>query len=72
MSASYVSGIRNCFYGRYKKQKADKYKGITNDRNYDTRSTLTSLRISGLDSFKRLIFVAPCVREQICKFDVRN
>jgi hypothetical protein len=40
-----------------------KYKGITNDWNYDASCTLTSLPISNLDNFKGLIFVAQSVQE---------
>jgi hypothetical protein len=40
----------------------DKYKEITNDRNYDTSCTLTSLPVWGIENFKRLIFVVHSVQ----------
>jgi hypothetical protein len=34
----------------------DRYEEITNGWNYDASCTLTSLLVSGLENFKRLIF----------------
>jgi hypothetical protein len=43
------------------KPHMDKYKEITNDWNYDTNCTLTSLPVSDLEHFKSLISVAQSV-----------
>jgi hypothetical protein len=43
------------------KPHMDKYKEITNDRNYDASCTLTSLLVSDLENFKCLISVAQSV-----------
>jgi hypothetical protein len=43
------------------KPHTDKYKGITNDWNYDVSCTLTSLPVWDFDIFKRLVFVVQSV-----------
>jgi hypothetical protein len=44
------------------KPHTDKYKAITNDWNYDTSCTLTSLPVWYLEKFKRLVFVVQSVQ----------
>jgi hypothetical protein len=43
------------------KPHTDKYKELTNDWNYDASFALTSLLVSDLENFKRLIFVVQSV-----------
>jgi hypothetical protein len=44
------------------KPHMDKYKEITNNWNYDSSCTLTSLLVWDLENFKRLIFVVQSVQ----------
>jgi hypothetical protein len=49
------------------KSHTDKYKRIMNDWNYDASCTITSLPVSDLENFKRLIFVAQSAHSgQLC------
>jgi hypothetical protein len=44
--------------GSREKLRSNKCEEMTNEWNYDTNYTLTSLAVSELQNFKRLIFVA--------------
>jgi hypothetical protein len=44
------------------KPLTEKYKGITNNWNYDASCTLTSLPVWDLENFKPLIFVVQSVQ----------
>jgi hypothetical protein len=46
------------------KLRTNKYKEITNGWNYDASCALTSLPVSDVENFKRLIFVAQSVRKR--------
>jgi hypothetical protein len=52
--------------GGIEKPHTDKYKEITNDWNYDTSCTVTSLPVWDLENFKRLIFVVQSVQYIQC------
>jgi hypothetical protein len=49
------------------KPHTDKYKIITNDRNYDASCKLTSILVWNTENFKCLIFVAQSVPESVMK-----
>jgi hypothetical protein len=50
----------------------EKYKGITNDWNYDASCTLTTLLVWDFENFKRLLFVVQSVHQTLDLSDPPN